>query len=71
MNKELIHKIAEQASTRKHVPPVWQFYDQELEDFVRMVVRECALTAQHTRWAVPPSQEQVARSILQQFGMKP
>lgn len=42
MNKELIHQLAEKAAgTRKHVPPVWQFYDQELEAFVRLIVREC------------------------------
>lgn len=43
MNKELIHQLAEKAAgTRKHVPPIWQFYDQELEAFVRLIVSECA-----------------------------
>ena len=40
---ERIKELAEQAyGTRKHVPPVWQFYDIELEKFAELIVRECA-----------------------------
>ena len=40
---ERILELAEQAmGTRKHVPPVWQFYDTELEKFAELIVRECA-----------------------------
>ena len=39
---ERIKEIANQAmGTRKHVPPVWQFYDIELEKFAELIVREC------------------------------
>ena len=42
---ERIKELAERAyGTRKHVPPVWQFYDSELEELVELVVRECLLT---------------------------
>ncbi len=40
---ERIKELAEQAlGTRKYVPPVWQFYDDELEKFAELIVRECA-----------------------------
>ena len=40
MNKR-IKKLAEQAAgTKKYVPPVWQFYDHELENFAESVIRE-------------------------------
>lgn len=40
---ERIRELAEQAAgTRKHVPPVWQFFDDELEKFAQLIVRECA-----------------------------
>jgi len=38
MNK-LIQKLAEQAmGTRKHVPPVWQFFDHELQEFADLIL---------------------------------
>jgi hypothetical protein len=41
MNK-LIEQLAKQASaTRKHVPAVWQFYDNELVKFAELIVQEC------------------------------
>lgn len=43
MNESVLRKLAEQAlGTRKHVPPVWQFYDEELEKYTRLVISECA-----------------------------
>ena len=42
MNKR-IEELAEQAlGTRKYVPPVWQFYDDELEKFAELIVKECS-----------------------------
>ena len=38
--------------------------------FAELIVRECADVAKETRWAVPPSQEQIARSIKQHFGVE-
>jgi len=36
---ERIKELAEQAmGTRKHVPPVWQFYDIELAKFAKSLV---------------------------------
>jgi len=35
---EQIKLLAEEAmGTRKHVPPVWQFFDHELEKFVELI----------------------------------
>lgn len=43
MNDVLLRKLAKDAAgTRKHVPPVWQFYDEELEKFARLIISECA-----------------------------
>jgi hypothetical protein len=39
---ERIRQLAEQAAgTKKYVPPVWQFYDHELEKLVELIVHEC------------------------------
>lgn len=37
---------------------------------VELIVRECADIVEETRWMVPPSQEQIARSIKQHFGFE-
>lgn len=45
MNDVLLRKLAEEAmamGTRKHVPPAWQFCDEELENFARLIISECA-----------------------------
>lgn len=40
---ERVRQLAERArGTRKYVPPVWQFFDDELEKFVELVVLDCA-----------------------------
>jgi hypothetical protein len=41
-----------------------------IEKFAELIVRECADVAKETRWAVPPSQEQIARGIQQHFGVR-
>ena len=41
-----------------------------VEKFAELIVRECATVAKETRWAVPPSQEQIARGIQQHFGVE-
>ena len=43
---------------------------EELEKFAELIVRECADIVEETRWMVPPSQEQIARSIKQHFGVE-
>jgi hypothetical protein len=36
-----IKELAEQAAaTKKYVPPVWQFFDSELEQFVKLLIDE-------------------------------
>ena len=48
-------------------------FDMEIlfrEKFAELIVRECAEVAGETRWAVPPTQEQIARSIKQHFGVE-
>jgi hypothetical protein len=43
-----IRALAEQSmGTRKHVPPVWQFFDDELQKFAELVVEECVLQCHH------------------------
>ena len=52
--------------------PHGDFKDCEwvFEKFAELIVRECADVAKETRWAVPPSQEQIARGIQQHFGVE-
>jgi hypothetical protein len=62
MNNQ-IQELAEQAmGTRKHVPPVWQFYDIELEKFAELIVRECANYAF--------SDDQDHKAMLKHFGVE-
>ena len=44
--------------------------EKGLEKFAELIVQECADVAKETRWAVPPSQEQIARGIQQHFGVE-
>jgi hypothetical protein len=45
---ERIKQLAEQSmGTRKHVPPVWQFFDDELQKFAELIVEECVLQCHH------------------------
>ncbi len=38
---EIVKSLAEEAmGTRKHVPPVWQFYDTELEQFAELLIKD-------------------------------
>jgi len=45
-------------------------FKQYNQKFAELIVRECAEVAKETRWAVPPSQEQIARGIQQHFGVE-
>ena len=44
--------------------------EDKFEKFAQLIVRECVDVAKETRWAVPPSQEQIARGIQQHFGVE-
>jgi hypothetical protein len=48
----------------------WEEQTKFLEKFAELIVRECADVAKETRWAVPPSQEQIAKGIQQHFGVE-
>ena len=69
---ERIKLLAEQAEWRFADKATGNFseYDRRLEKFAELIVRECADVAKETRWAVPPSQEQIARGIQQHFGVE-
>ena len=71
---ERIKLLAEQAKAESNQwlgskPAITITYD-ELEKFAELIIRECADVAKETRWAVPPSQEQIARGIKQHFGVE-
>ena len=71
---ERIKLLAEQAKAESNQwlgskPAITITYD-ELEKFAELIVQECADVAKETRWAVPPSQEQIARGIQQHFGVE-
>ncbi len=38
--------------------------------FAELIVQECAQVVEEARWMVPPSQEQIARSIKRHFGVE-
>lgn len=52
--------------TKKHVPAVWQFYDHELEQFARLIVRECAQVGEDV-----DGNGNVKSEILNHFGINP
>ncbi len=41
MNEIIKSLAAEAMGTRKHVPPVWQFFDYELEKFAKLIILKC------------------------------
>ena len=68
--KQLLGQALDQA-----VPETWTTLSSEqlgrvYEKFAELIVQECADVAKETRWAVPPSQEQIARGIQQHFGVE-
>ena len=70
---ERIEQLADQCWVHTNEPlfgaksPHWEF---DRHKFAQLIVRECADVAKETRWAVPPSQEQIARGIQQHFGVE-
>ena len=38
--------------------------------FAELIVQECAQVVEEAKWTVPPSQEQIARSIKRHFGVE-
>ena len=65
---ERIKELAEQAGFN---PYNYEGANAALfKKFAELIVQECADVAKETRWAVPPSQEQIARGIQQHFGVE-
>ena len=69
MNKR-IRELAEQAMVETQHEFGGKYLAFSKEKFAELIVRECADVAKETRWAVPPSQEQIARGIQQHFGVE-
>ena len=68
MNKR-IQKLFNEAGF--HQPEMERLgIEDKFEKFAELIVKECADVAKETRWMVPPSQEQIARSIKQHFGVE-
>ena len=69
---EQIKALAQQAG--ESIPEFhfgdWNIPNEFIQKFALLIVRECADVAKETRWAVPPSQEQIARGIQQHFGVE-
>jgi hypothetical protein len=67
---ERIKELALEAGYTKDMFGVGHWDMPECKKFAELIVRECADVAKETRWAVPPSQEQIARGIQQHFGVE-
>jgi hypothetical protein len=68
MNKR-IQKLFNEAGF--HQPEMKRLgIEDKFEKFAELIVRKCADVVKETRWAVPPSQEQIARGIQQHFGVE-
>jgi hypothetical protein len=72
---ERIKQLAEQVGAVRNVLAMGRhdgvlFTEFELEKFAELIVRECADIVKETRWMIQPSQEQIARSIKQHFGVE-
>ena len=69
---ERIKQLAEQNGFIHNWMPPGEQYEllQRYEKFAELIVKECAEIVEETRWMVPPSQEQIARSIKQHFGVE-
>jgi hypothetical protein len=68
MNKR-IQKLFNEAGF--HQPEMERLgIEDKFEKFAELIIQECAEIVEETRWMVPPSQEQIARSIKQHFGVE-
>ena len=71
MNKRILELAIATAPANSSIPhSEWNIPKEFIEKFALLIVRECADVAKETRWAVPPSQEQIARGIQQHFGVE-
>jgi hypothetical protein len=69
---ERIRELAEQSmGTRKYVPPVWQFFDNELQKFAELIVQECIeAILEWKREPFPFEPDDAARLLREHFVIK-
>ena len=69
---ERIKELADQAelTIRTGRGNTYMSHPEFNKKFAELIIRACADVAKETRWAVPPSQEQIARGIQQHFGVE-
>lgn len=48
MNKHIEELVIQAMGTKKHRPPVWQFYDVELDNFAKLILQDCIRCIEHT-----------------------
>ena len=71
MNERIRELAVAAAPANSSIPhSEWNIPKEFIEKFALLIVKECADVAKETRWAVPPSQEQIARGIQQHFGVE-
>ena len=76
MNERILKLVNETDSwCDKNLPSDWldyvdEFLPQWNEKFAELIVRECADVITETHWHLPPTQEQVALSIKEHFGVE-
>ena len=70
MNKRIRELVAQATKVTEPDDPDYRYEFFDKEKFAELIVKECAEVARETRWAAPPSQEQIARGILQHFGVE-
>ena len=70
MNNKFRELAKDAAGTRKHVPPLWQFYDEELEKFAESLVRECAEVARQHNLQLAERSYMVHKHIQEHFGIE-
>ena len=71
MNERIKELAIAAAPANSSIPhSEWNIPKEFIEKFALLIVKECADVAKETRWAVPPSQEQIARGIQQHFGVE-
>lgn len=66
MMNEQIRKLAENSELNVTL----LFNKDKLEQFAKLIILECSCVAKETRWVVPPSQEQISKSIKDHFGLR-
>ena len=70
MNERIRELMAQATKVVEPNDPDYRHEIFDKEKFAELIILECAEVAGKTRWAVPPTQEQIASSIRQLFGVE-